>query len=334
MKNNYSAWRIDINEFSDKWSNKQKLLFFARFAILAPSGHNTQPWKISPKNDMLYIKQNPQRELTVSGKAAAEPYVSLGSFLETLRHAALGFGYNLVINYDFKSQNIIMVELGAKTTPRVNLPNAIVTRSSNRTPFMTKNVPQNITKYCIENSLQHVTAVVISNRDDIEFLAKQTSIATENIMRSKEFRKELSMWVRNNITKQHDGMPGFAQGMPMPPSLIARYVVKHINISGMQAKVDSQRVRDSGVIILLLVQETSPEAYFEVGRLYAQICIRATEKGYASSGVGASVIDANTRDDIVQKLKLIGMPGALVRLGKAKKTVRHTPRWPIESILD
>jgi len=40
---NYGAWEIDLGEFSQAWGPAQMLRFFARFAVLAPSGHNTQP---------------------------------------------------------------------------------------------------------------------------------------------------------------------------------------------------------------------------------------------------------------------------------------------------
>jgi hypothetical protein len=38
-----TAWNVSENNFPAKGSNSEKLKFMLRYAILAPSSHNTQP---------------------------------------------------------------------------------------------------------------------------------------------------------------------------------------------------------------------------------------------------------------------------------------------------
>lgn len=40
-----SAWRIDESDFPSGGSIEEKLRFAVNYVILAPSSHNTQPWR-------------------------------------------------------------------------------------------------------------------------------------------------------------------------------------------------------------------------------------------------------------------------------------------------
>ena len=332
VKDNYLAWRIRPEDFSHHWSDPEKLKFFAQYAILAPSGHNTQPWQFSVSDGALQLSINPARHLPFSGKLAAEPQVSLGACLESLRLAARGFGYELTITYQFKNDRIALIALGARTSAEPSLLQAIVERTSNRNPFDHHNLSLDLLKKITSSDLEDVAVRLVSTRADINFLADQTAQATRTIMTDSRFRFELSKWVRNNITKQYDGMPAFAQGMPTPPSLIARHIIKNIDISGSQAKIDGDRVINSADIVLILIKEPSNQAFVNAGRLYDQICVLAQQHGIASSGVGAAVIDLGTKAAICEHFKLDQQPLALIRLGMPIKSARHTPRWPLSKV--
>ena len=39
----FEAWNVSENKFPKEGSNVDKLRFFLKYAILAPSSHNTQP---------------------------------------------------------------------------------------------------------------------------------------------------------------------------------------------------------------------------------------------------------------------------------------------------
>ncbi len=94
LKKNYVAWHINPNSFSEDRPAIKKLEFFARYAILAPSGHNTQPWQLKPLKSSLILSLNPDHYLSIdgSGLLSIEPLVSQGTFLEVLSMAARGFG--------------------------------------------------------------------------------------------------------------------------------------------------------------------------------------------------------------------------------------------------
>lgn len=333
-KHNYSAWHINPKEFSENWSDIQKLQFFARYAILAPSGHNTQPWHFSQEEQSLLLKINHTRRLPYSGVEANEPWVSLGACLGTFRLAAAGFGYNIVINYILRGDDVAAITLTNKIKTKSTLLTAITKRVSNRNYYETSDLSEELIIDLTKTTFANISYQVVSSKDDIEFIAKQTSQATYKIFSDKAFREELSKWVRNNITKQHDGMPGFVQGIPTPPSLFAKHIIKRINISKDQAKKDANRIIHSGNLLLINVKDSSQEALLNAGDLYAQVCVLAQEQGIASSGLGTAIIEPDAKKEIVNKLKLDGQPIAIIRLGKTTKHARHTPRWPFSKVSD
>lgn len=332
-KANYRAWHITANDFSSEWSNIEKLLFFARYAILAPSGHNTQPWHFSRNAQTLDLKVNPDRNLPFSGKLAAEPHISLGNCIETLILAARGFGYEVGVQYDFNKDVITGFSIKSKIEADPLLLDAIVQRTSNRSLYKEEGLSDTQLEEIIKSKFKNISTYLVNNAEDISFLADQTRHATQIIMSEPEFRSELSEWVRSNVSKKHDGMPGFAQGMPTPPSLIAKHIIKHIDISKSQAKTDAERVRHSAAIALIQIDKPDEEAFLNAGRQYARICILAQKKGLATSGIGAAVIDVKTKQAITERFKLTREPVALIRIGHATKPARHTPRWPLEKVI-
>jgi len=52
MKNNYKAWAIDIKDFANKQTDKERLAFLIGFAVLAPSSHYTNALRSKPNDDV------------------------------------------------------------------------------------------------------------------------------------------------------------------------------------------------------------------------------------------------------------------------------------------
>jgi len=50
-----TPWQIKEHDFPRDGDSAEKLKFLLRYAILAPSSHNTQPWKFSVGKDEIRI---------------------------------------------------------------------------------------------------------------------------------------------------------------------------------------------------------------------------------------------------------------------------------------
>ena len=58
-----SLWTIDPAAFPDQGSAREKLAFLVGYAVLAPSGHNTQPWHFVLSDDHIDIVADMSRAL-------------------------------------------------------------------------------------------------------------------------------------------------------------------------------------------------------------------------------------------------------------------------------
>jgi len=138
---NYGAWEIDLGEFSQAWGPAQMLRFFARFAVLAPSGHNTQPWRFEFRGEEVLLRGEPSRQLGFSGGIAGEPFTSLGACLETLVMAAQAFGRELTIEILPSDGVVASVKLGEQVDARTDIAASILSRVSNRCSYSTDPLP-------------------------------------------------------------------------------------------------------------------------------------------------------------------------------------------------
>jgi len=64
-----------------------------RYAVKAPSGHNTQPWQFARNEDGFFIKPDFSRALPLADPLHRELFISLGCLAETAMIAAQYYGY-------------------------------------------------------------------------------------------------------------------------------------------------------------------------------------------------------------------------------------------------
>ena len=59
MNNKYdpktTPWEVNEEELPAKGESEDKLKFLLRYAILAPSSHNSQPWKFSVRGNEIRV---------------------------------------------------------------------------------------------------------------------------------------------------------------------------------------------------------------------------------------------------------------------------------------
>ncbi len=330
-KDNYTAWDVLINPNFNSLSEEGKLKHLSEFALLAPSVHNTQPWKLRFKQNILIISPNKDRVLVHSGKKVGEPYFSIGCFLGVLTEAARGYGTSLIVVVNDTNNIRISINNEMKKDNH-KLLKAITNRNSNRNKFRKVPVDKSLTKEISTLDDKNIGIKIVSSEEDIKFIADQTEIATYRSMSTTEFREELSSWVRNNHTRKYDGMPGRVQGIPTPPSYFAKHIIKHLNIGKTQAKKDSMLVENSGNIIIITARDKSPRTFIDAGRAYSHIGIYSQLHKYASSGVIAATTDAETRERVIKRFSLAYKPVAIVRIGIPTKHGHKSPRYTLKQV--
>lgn len=335
VKDNYRAWQIDSEGFSDDWSPAKKLRFFAQYALLAPSGHNSQPWELTSVGDSIIVTVDPVRHLSEdgSGLLSVEPYISIGTFVEMFSLAGKGLGYLLATRTLSTDPLSVQIDITRKVAPQPQLLSAIVNRVSNRQPFKQDPIASKLLEKFVDTSLAGICTTLVTNRKDIEFVGRMTKQAMSSIMSKPLYRKELSRWVRTNFTRSYSGMPGFTHGFGGAQSLFSKFAVRHLPAQGPQAEHSKDLILESAALVIVSCADNKREHFLNAGRIYSQICILSQLHGIASSAMGASVLDPDSKRLICERFNIKDRPVYLLRLGEATKPAPHGPRLPVQKII-
>lgn len=128
--------------FREEASQSAQMLDLIRYATLAPSGHNTQPWNFSAQGDTIRILPDYARRLPAVDPQDRELWISLGCALENTLIAAQVAGYGADVAYPAPGADFISVRL-SRLPARVPVPlfEAIPHRQNNRSLYDGKPIP-------------------------------------------------------------------------------------------------------------------------------------------------------------------------------------------------
>src|SRR5919199_4185350 len=135
------SWNISEEEFPAAGEPEQKLRFLLNYAVLAPSGHNTQPWLFKLSDDRVELYADRTRGLPVVDPEDRALIISCGAALFYLRIALRHSGYAGEVETfpDLEPPDLLArVRLGEEqeaTEEEHSLFRAIQKRHSNRQSF-------------------------------------------------------------------------------------------------------------------------------------------------------------------------------------------------------
>jgi len=309
-----------------------------KYAIMAPSGHNTQPWKFEFKKDEIRIHPDFSRKLAVVDSDDHALYISLGCALENLVISANAFGIETKIRLvGDSSQNFISVKLGKSTKKKdLELFKEIPNRQSNRGVYEQKEIPaSHIEKFKTSAKRTGVALKLFTGKEEIAKLIEFISAASIAQYSDKSFVSELISWMRFNkqeAEKSKDGLYSSAIGSPSVPRFLGSLVMRHLtSTASMKAKFEKMAVRSSS-LVLFISEKTEWKNWVELGRSFERFALTTTSLGVSSSHLNMPCEVLEVRDKIRASLKLEkSQPLLLVRIGYGKPMPKSFRR-PVEEV--
>lgn len=312
-------------------------------AILAASAHNTQPWKFKVSDNVLDMYIDWSRHLHVSDPELRQLYVSLGCAAANILVAAKywnnevetiyfpeGEGENKpVVRFVFSESDVLENE--AETG---ELFSAIERRHTNRMFYDGKPLVEK-ERDAIYLGVDSRSVVLAEDKQRIGKIAKITEEGTFSTLSRKDFKEELSRWVRNSWTRLHDGMPGYAMGIPAPLSLVAPMMVKVIPIHTQEAPKIKKQAESSSAVAVFATQEDKVRDWLKAGEQLQRAWLNATRAGLAAMPIIAAVeAGEKYRNGLKEVLETDMYPQSVLRIGHAaKNNLRATPRRTMEECL-
>lgn len=335
----YEAWQVDESDFPSPSVTEEQFKFLLRYAILAPSTHNTQPWRFKVDQSSITVLPYSEKILPASDPHGREAYISLGCCLENLIIAAHYFRFQTEIELFPSDGSVAIVHLTSNASiadqNTQNLFHAIVNRKSAKLDY-TKEVPPAhvLSRFNkIASSEQGLNLLMISDEKERKEIAGIVEEGTRLAMSDKAFREELSHWVIHNYSDSGEGMPGSTTGVPGPFSLIVPLILRTFDLGKPHGRKMAAQVMNTPLLCTIAGKSDTKEYWLAAGRLFERIALLAVHNGFATAAMGAPTEVDSMADRLRKVLCTSNRPLVFFRLGKPKKPVLPSPRRSLEECL-
>jgi nitroreductase len=326
------VWNVVEDDFPSSSPLEAQLGFLLRYAILAPSVRNSQPWAFSVQQDRIHVLADLARRQAVGDADRRELYISLGCALENLLVAAEHFGFQHGVSYfpDPGHEELVATVKfapgGAPSGARVGATlGAILRRHNDNSVFRPAVIPERLRlrlmACCVESDLR---VYLTDDRHFHRWIDALTLEADRVEFADPAFRRELSHWI--------------GQGVFGDPPLIARLekaAVSRIDLGEQVARHDHAIVESAALLGLICATGDSHLAHVRAGQLFERLWLTATGMGVSIHPMSQTMRRPELREAVSELLPSPGwVPQHLFRVGfSSREDARHTPRRPMDDVL-
>lgn len=310
------------------------------YAVLAPSSHNSQPWRFIVDGNTIAVCADRMRALPVVDPFDRELIISCGAALLNLRVALNHAGFAHTISTfpsDGDPDMLAVVRVCDDGYSDANLGalfDAIPLRVTTRAPFDSAPVPEEIRSQLIAAGVAEGADVAcvdaIGQRAKIAELIAE---ADREQFADPRFRRELASWI--DPRRHRDGMPAFAAGLPALLDFAAPLItsaVRTFDLGNGLAALHHQLVGASPLLVGIATARDDRGAWLAAGQALERILLVAARVGYTASYLNQPIETEGLRAQLADMLGLGGMPQLLLRIGRGPQT-RHSPRRPLDEVV-
>lgn len=328
-----TPWHLDESEFYEIESHDERMEMLLRYAVLAPSGHNTQPWSFRIVPEGVEVYADDSRRLPIADPLDRELLLSIGAAIMNLRVAAAHFGYQSTVSYG-DDQPVAVVALRETCAPDERLAalfSAIPKRRTNRTAFEPREIePAALERLCdyAEEQAELVRFVVPHDRSRAAELVAE---ADRLLMANEAWRAELAGWVRPNDGAPGDGMCGDAFGIPGPLAALAPWMVRSFDMGSARAKHDRELVEQAAGLIVITADDDRT-SLLRAGEALEGLLLTLTSVGLQYAFVNQPLEVEALRGQMWSLLRSPKPPQLMIRIGYAPALPRPMPRRPVGEV--
>lgn len=335
-----AAWRLDERALGADASAADKLRFALRYAVLAPSSHNTQPWRFIVNGETVTLNADRLRALPVADPYDRELIMSCGAALFNLRVALSHFGLAYAITLFPSSADPDMLaqlrlvpggHVDASLSP---LFDAIVERVTTRLPFSDAPIADDVRER-LARAVQAEGAEIASVHagDERARLAEWIAEADRRQFDDPRFRRELAGWIHSS--RRDDGMPAYAEGVsalldfatPLVTLAIRTFDIGHGVAAAHQALASG-----SPLLVCIATYADDAPAWLAAGQALERLLLTGVGEGLTASYLNQPIEVEALRERLRATIKVDGEPQLLLRMGRGPR-VAHAPRRPIEDVV-
>ncbi len=312
-------------------------------ASLAPSIHNTQPWRWVAVDGGLDLYADPTRQLAVADPAGRQLLVSCGAALLNARLAVRRLGLAPEVTIGPLGDGDLMtgrppvaalriVGAAPATKDEVALAEMMERRRTDRRPFDGRPVPTAVLDGLRRAAeAEGAWLVTVADPDLRIDTAVLTARADWLETQDPAYRAELAHWSRTDPAAV-DGIPRAAV-VPSTGNRTAEFVMRDFDVAGDAGlRVGGTDVERPAVLIIGTDSDRATDQ-LAAGQALERVLLAATGRGLAASPLGQAIDVDSTRALLAGAAGGMGHIQMLVRVGyppAGARPLAATPRRPVE----
>lgn len=308
-----------------------------RYATLAASGHNTQPWRFRVRKNRVEILPDFMRRTPVVDPDDHHLFASLGCAAENLALATAARGRPGHLAFNPAGAGSLELDLDGGPPTRSDLFEAIPLRQSTRALYDGRPVSaHDLSKMLGAAATPGMDLVLITERSKIESIRDLVLAGNSTQMSDRAFLDELKKWIRfspRQASETADGLFAPTSGRPALPAWLGPHLFDLVLNADRENDKYAGQIRSSAGIAVFVSQKDDREHWVQAGRACQRFALQATVLGLKHAFLNQPVEVAHLRPELSA---LIGMPGRrcdlVMRFGYGP-ALPFSARRPVKAVL-
>jgi len=331
-------WSVSEATYPEDGTSLEQLRHMVRWAVLAPSAHNTQPWRFRATEAGIELYADRGRALPVSDPDGRELTISCGAALFHLRLAMRRFGHMDRVHLfpDPADPDLLaLVSRGEEERASrevLTLFGAIRERRTHRPEFEAREVgPPELAavREAAEDEGGWLRPLATTLRDEVAELVER---ADHVQYADGAFRRELAGWIRPTVRGAEDGIPAQALGIPDLLAPLGPALMGRMNLGGMRGGSDRRAAETAPLLAVLGTEGDRRADWLNGGQALARVLLTGRARGMSAAFLNQPVQVPELRARLREMLGREGWPQLIVRMGYGRD-LPPTPRRSADQVL-
>ena len=324
-------WRH--HDLSDARADYRRLV---RYATLAASSHNTQPWKFQLEPGRISILPDLSRRCPQVDPDDHHLYGSLGCALENLLLASHAAGLEGHYTFD-EAGSRLQVDLEQETPSLSALFDAIPSRQSTRAEYDGASISSEQQRLLEQAAVGNgVAALALSSSAHKEQVAEYVAAGNKAQFADPGWAAEMKTWIRFNsreAVQTGDGLYGQTLGIPEIPRFLGKLLMGVATSARRQNRTDVTNIRSSALLVVLSSDANDKRHWIEAGRCYERLALQAAALGLRTAFINQPVEVPLLRQQFAAALGLGDRrPDLVIRIGRGPDMPRSLRR-PLDQVI-
>ncbi len=293
----------------------QEALRFIGWVTLAPSTHNTQPWKFNVSDEEVVVSIDKERAVAMADPDFRDMFISVGALIRQAEIIGkqLDNVEDLSISADAEIEEVARFTLSPSkkwsSFLDSQLANDISTRQNYRGKYTKKTVAVRevmdiANETVIETNRKSKVAFHVYDvkSEQAQKLCTLTADGIAEAYKSPEFRTEVANHINNNFSKNETGLHGYSLTLNTLLSVIVPELMRRKDIGRKLSQLNLKGMLGSQGIVVVSTEDDTPTDWLDAGRATIDLILDLKTRGIQTSIYAAAIEIGSLRSEVHQVL--------------------------------